>query len=129
MSNKLVQGGVVIPPPDRHRGGVRDAGARGDIAAGRQASRLTALVVLGAASYAVYLVHNPVPSLAVRVVKAVMPDIGVWAGFGLIALVAAIAGLLYWRWFERPMLEWTRTRLARSRARLNLAVAQQTRDP
>lgn len=62
------------------------------------------LITLGAASYAVYLVHNPVQSLAVRVVKGVVPGIGVWPAFAVIVAVATAAGLAYWRWYEKPML-------------------------
>lgn len=86
------------------------------------------LVVLGAASYSVYLVHNPVLSIAVRLVRAVLPDVGVWPAFGVIALVAAIAGVVYWRCYERPVLTWARARLARPRTRLDLAAAH-PKDP
>ena len=66
------------------------------------------LITLGAASYAIYLVHNPVLSLAVRVVKAAGPGIGVWPAFAVIVTVATAAGLAYWRWYERPMLRTVR---------------------
>lgn len=66
------------------------------------------LITLGAASYAVYLVHNPVLSLAVRVVKVAVPGIGVWPAFAVIVSCATAAGLAYWRWYERPMLRQVR---------------------
>ena len=67
------------------------------------------LITLGAASYAVYLVHNPVLSLAVRVVKAVVPGIGVWPAFAVVVIGATAAGLAYWRWYERPTLRMVRS--------------------
>jgi exopolysaccharide production protein ExoZ len=70
------------------------------------------LVTLGAASYAVYLVHNPVLSVAVRGVGAVLPALQAWPAFFLIATVATCAGLAYWRWYEVPMLAWVRSRLS-----------------
>jgi len=66
------------------------------------------LITLGAASYAVYLLHNPVLSLAVRLVKVVLPGIGVWPAFALIAVIGTSAGVVYWRWYERPMLRRVR---------------------
>lgn len=72
------------------------------------------LITLGAASYAVYLVHNPMLSLAVRLVKAVIPGIGMWPAFVVIVIVATSAGLAYWRWYERPTLQWVRAWLRKS---------------
>ena len=76
-----------------------------------QHKALRPLVVLGAASYAVYLVHNPVLSLAVRLVRVVLPEIGVWSAFSVIVLIATVVGMVYWRWYEQPMLAWVRARL------------------
>lgn len=70
------------------------------------------LITLGAASYAVYLVHNPVLSLAVRVVKALVPSIGVWPAFAIMAMTGTVAGVAYWSWFEQPVLKRVRARLA-----------------
>lgn len=67
------------------------------------------LVTLGAASYAIYLVHNPALSLLVRLA----PD-GMSAGLAyvLVASTALACGVLYWWWCERPVLAWVRQRIA-----------------
>ena len=66
------------------------------------------LVALGAASYAIYLVHNPVLSVLVRV----LPDgTSIGVGYVAIALGALGVGLLYWRLYERPALAWVRRRV------------------
>lgn len=80
-----------------------------DAAAGRAVWR--PLVTLGAASYAVYLVHNPVLSLAARLLSAVASGIGPWPAFLSLAVVATAGGLAYWRWYERPALAWVRARI------------------
>ncbi|MDE2382847.1 MAG: hypothetical protein KGL71_11660 [Xanthomonadaceae bacterium] len=59
------------------------------------------LVVLGAASYAVYLVHNPALSALVRVMPS---NISGGFAFVLIAAGALTAGIVYWWAYERPML-------------------------
>ena len=63
------------------------------------------LVVLGAASYAIYLVHNPVLSVLVRLLPDGIPTGGAYV---LISAGALMFGLLYWRIYERPMLGWVR---------------------
>jgi peptidoglycan/LPS O-acetylase OafA/YrhL len=72
-------------------------------------------VALGAASYAVYLVHNPALSFLVRVIKVALPGIGVWPAFALIACIATGMGMAYWRWYERPTLAWVRARVMPAR--------------
>lgn len=64
-------------------------------------------ISLGTASYAIYLVHNPVLSIAVRAVKAGLP-IGPWSGLVLISLVALGLGWLYWWVYERHALRLVR---------------------
>jgi peptidoglycan/LPS O-acetylase OafA/YrhL len=63
-----------------------------------------ALVELGDASYAIYLIHNPVISVTSRV-AAKLPVLNVWfvsLAFSMIVIVAA--GWLYYRLYERPAL-------------------------
>ena len=62
------------------------------------------LLTLGTASYAIYLVHNPFLSIAVRVVKSVFPSISPWPGLMVISVAALGAGLFYWWLYERHML-------------------------
>lgn len=69
------------------------------------------LVTLGAASYAVYLVHNPVLSLAARLLSAVASGIGPWLAFVTLSVVATAGGLAYWRWYEGPALALARARI------------------
>ncbi len=66
------------------------------------------LVTLGTASYAVYLVHNPVQSLAVRVLKKVWPAATPVTAMVLVCAIALAAGLVYWRAYERPALRTVR---------------------
>ena len=66
------------------------------------------LVVLGATSYAIYLIHNPALSILVRLLPA-GTSIGV--AYAAIAVGALAAGLLYWRLYERPALTWVRLRV------------------
>lgn len=78
-------------------------------------------LTLGAASYAIYLVHNPVLAVAVRVVRATVPEMTPWAGLGVISLVALLAGLAYWRFYERAALRVTRQWIG-ARAPVSLAM-------
>ena len=66
-----------------------------------------ALVFLGAASYAIYLVHNPVLSVTARLLKADWP-------IHLIALtmVGAVAGIFYHLVFERLAIRWVNSWLS-----------------
>lgn len=66
------------------------------------------LIGLGAASYAIYLVHNPVLSLLVRFVPE---GTSAALAYAAISVGALLAGLLYWWLYERPMLAWVRKRL------------------
>jgi hypothetical protein len=68
---------------------------------------------LGAASYAIYLVHNPVLSMAMRILKRVAPGTSPWLGLLIIGSIALASGLLYWWLYERHALRWVRSRLAK----------------
>lgn len=65
-------------------------------------------ISLGTASYAIYLVHNPILSIAVRIAKAGLPAMGPWSGLVLISLVALCVGWLYWWAYERHALRMVR---------------------
>ena len=66
----------------------------------------------GSASYAIYLVHNPVQSVTARVLST----LDNWAlTFSLSCLFGVFAGALYYRLFERPALRFFH---ARSRQRV-----------
>jgi exopolysaccharide production protein ExoZ len=62
------------------------------------------LVRLGDASYAIYLIHVPVMSLAVRLAVR-LPLLDSWAGaLVFLSLAATAAGYAYYALFERPAL-------------------------
>lgn len=67
------------------------------------------LLSLGSASYAVYLVHNPVLSIVIRVVKRLVPDVTPWMAMFMISSIALGAGVVFWRLYERPALRYTRS--------------------
>ena len=70
------------------------------------------LIVLGAASYAIYLVHDPVLSVAVRAAARI--GLTGWGAFLAISVVALAAGVVYLAVYERSALRWVRQLLARS---------------
>jgi len=78
------------------------------------------LVTLGAASYAVYLVHDPVLSAAVRVAARI--GLSGWGAFLAISAIALAAGVAYWAIYERNALRWAR-RWTRPSESLSVPVA------
>lgn len=90
-------------------------GFAGLVAAARAPAALAArpggvLLTLGAASYALYLVHSPVISLVVRAVRNLPP----LPAFLLLSCAALVAGLAYHAFYERRALRWVRARIAGS---------------
>lgn len=75
---------------------------------------------IGTASYAIYLVHNPVLSLAVRLTKAMMPTLGAWSSLLLISLIALGAGWLYWWVYEQRALRAVRAWLTPRSAKCSI---------
>ncbi|MFP8781176.1 acyltransferase family protein [Hydrogenophaga sp. RWCD_12] len=69
-----------------------------------------ALVLLGGASYSIYLVHNPALSLAVRLMRR-LPGLGAWPSFFAIAAMSLAAGVCYWWFFERAALRVVRQKI------------------
>jgi exopolysaccharide production protein ExoZ len=70
-------------------------------------------MLLGASSYAIYLVHNPLISIALRVVRMMLPQINPWAALWLAAAVATLAGVAYWALYEKKALKLVRSHLLR----------------
>lgn len=68
------------------------------------------LLLFGAASYAVYLVHNPVQSAVVRAVEGIDPTFGFW----VLVSAGAGAGVAYHLLYEQHALRYAR-RLAAKR--------------
>jgi exopolysaccharide production protein ExoZ len=76
-----------------------------------------AAVVLGDASYALYLLHPFVIRAArdAMVFSGLAPAIGPWGFVALALALASAAALLAHRLFERPLTAWTRRRLEGAR--------------
>lgn len=72
------------------------------------------VLLVGAASYSIYLVHNPLLSAAVRVLKRFLPGIDPLAAFLLISVAALLAGLAYYYFYERHGLRVARRIFASS---------------
>jgi peptidoglycan/LPS O-acetylase OafA/YrhL len=53
------------------------------------------LLTLGTGSYAVYLVHDPVLSIAVRGVRMIFPNVSPLPGLVVVSAIALLAGLVY----------------------------------
>lgn len=67
------------------------------------------LLLLGDASYALYLVHNPLISVSSRLVAAVAPN---WVAGMVLGIAASVAGsLIFYLAYERPARAWVRARL------------------
>jgi len=67
-----------------------------------------AAVLLGAASYSIYLVHDPGMSAAIRVLTRPAPAISPAAAFALLATTGLAAGLAYYGLYERYALRHAR---------------------
>lgn len=70
------------------------------------------LLTLGAASYSIYLVHNPVLSAAIRAVKQIHPGVSAEVAFIVISTVGLAAGLMYWWLYEKNALTLARKAMA-----------------
>ncbi|HEV2866162.1 MAG TPA: acyltransferase [Allosphingosinicella sp.] len=72
------------------------------------------LLVLGDASYALYLIHNPLISVTSRLVARVTHR---WPAAILLGLAASVAASLVFYWiYERPARRWVRARLSGRRS-------------
>ena len=78
-----------------------------------QSVRITKfLMLLGAASYSVYLVHNPVQSLIIRGSLAAGVD-GVWGTFVIVSIGSLLIGIAYYYIWERPTQFFSKRLFAR----------------
>lgn len=65
----------------------------------------------GAISYGLYLIHQPINGLLHGLILDARPDVGTPPQILVTLLAAAISIILAWlswRWFETPILEWSR---------------------
>lgn len=69
--------------------------------------------MLGAASYSVYLIHNPTLSAAVRIARLVDPSIDPWVALVTISIISIGTGVAYWFFFERWALQAARTLISK----------------
>lgn len=74
------------------------------------------LVTLGAASYAIYLVHNPALSAGVRLVRLSGLELSTALVLAGVSAFALLAGWLYFRLYEQPTLRLLRERRDRHAA-------------
>jgi exopolysaccharide production protein ExoZ len=65
------------------------------------------LLALGTASYALYLVHNPVLSIVIRVVR-IIPNVSPWCGLVVVSAIALLVGLAYSWAYEQKALRAVR---------------------
>lgn len=72
-----------------------------------------AALFLGAASYSIYLVHDPILSVSVRALERFAPGTAPAVAFPLLASVALVAGLAYYALYERHALASARLLIAR----------------
>lgn len=73
--------------------------------------------LLGTASYSIYLVHNPVVSLASRGLRIVDASMDPWLALVLVSVTSIAVGLLYWFAYERHALQFVRAKLTRPQVR------------
>ncbi len=82
------------------------------------------LLLLGSASYSIYLVHNPFISLIVRLGRRL--DLSAWASLAVLILLPTLLGVAYHLSFERPLLRTLRRHLHLRRARAAMSPNQET---
>ena len=74
------------------------------------------LILLGATTYALYLVHTPLNAIVMRLVEAVSCEWLEGGGIRLILTVLGVsAGFVLHFWFERPVTDWLKAKLLTAR--------------
>ena len=70
------------------------------------------LLLLGAASYSIYLIHNPLQSVLHRIIRAVDLQAIIYPNiiFISIAILCVLAGIILHLWIEKPLLRYLRKR-------------------
>lgn len=72
------------------------------------------ITTLGSASYAIYLVHNPLLSLIARGIREINPSMNPWLSLLVMSTISIAAGLAYWRFYERAALRVARNIIERA---------------
>ena len=81
-----------------------------------------ALLYLGAASYSVYLVHNPAQSVVARILLVFSDSWPPLLSFWIISAVSLLAGLIYYGLYERHANLWCKSRIHGCFSKPSLAV-------
>lgn len=68
------------------------------------------LLYLGAASYSVYLVHNPAQSVVARILPMISENWSPVLAFWVIAGVSLVAGIIYFALYEKHAISWFKTK-------------------
>ena len=66
------------------------------------------MVMLGGASYAIYLLHTPLLSLWYSLSPAQLPAAIAFTSFGGVVCLIVVLSVLHYRWIEVPMLRLSR---------------------
>lgn len=69
------------------------------------------LLQIGAASYAIYLIHGPAMGVIAKLIARGAPDLSPWVVAAVMMAGATVAGLVLHRWVERPMTRWLGRRM------------------
>jgi peptidoglycan/LPS O-acetylase OafA/YrhL len=72
-----------------------------------------AWLLLGDASYSIYLIHYPAVSLACKVIRHSSPDLSEPLAFVAVALFAVLCGIALHLLIEAPLLRFFRARMRR----------------
>jgi peptidoglycan/LPS O-acetylase OafA/YrhL len=69
------------------------------------------LIYIGAASYSIYLVHNPMQSVIARILPLVSESWSEISAFWIIAGASGLAGVAYYAFYERYSVSWYKSRI------------------
>ena len=68
------------------------------------------LLYLGAASYSVYLVHNPAQSVIARILPMLSENWSPVLAFWAIACGSLVAGIIYFAFYEKHAVAWCKSK-------------------
>lgn len=85
----------------------------------------SALLVLGAASYSVYLIHNPAISLFSRMYHLITIELNINVIYLFVSFGALACGLFYYYFYEANALKYVRSVIYRKNRNENIELAQQ----
>ncbi len=68
------------------------------------------LVLLGEASYALYMLHGPLHGYVLAAFNRIAPTAAAWTVFSVYSIAALALSIASYRWLERPARGWIRAR-------------------